>query len=175
MTATITGCRTERDQFVFIWGGRYSQWAKFPMRIDGIEYATCEQFMMAEKARMFGDSEAEAAIMATRNPREQKALGRKVKNFDDSQWVANREHVAYRGNFAKFSQNRELRDMLVSSGDKTIAEASPKDSIWGIGMAEDDPYVTDMSRWGLNLLGKAIMRVRDTLRSEPNPAGGEKK
>jgi ribA/ribD-fused uncharacterized protein len=104
--------------------------------------------------------------MATENPRQQKALGRKVTNFDPNRWEAACEEIVFRANLAKFTQNDELREMLVATGDKVIAEASPLDAIWGIGMAEDHPNVLDQSLWGRNLLGKAIMRVREHLRSE---------
>ena len=153
-----------RDQFVFFWSGPFSQWAKYSFEIDGTTYVACEQYMMAEKARLFGDQEAERKIMATENPRRQKALGRKVVNFDSARWEATCEEIVYRANLAKFSQNEELQAMLLSTGDKTMAEASPLDAIWGIGMAEDHPNVTDQCLWGRNLLGKAIMRVRDELR-----------
>src|SRR5690242_18213405 len=101
----MTDSGKDKDHFVFFWGGPYSQWAKYQMEIDGVTYNTCEQYMMAEKARLFGDTEAEAAIMAVSNPREQKALGRKVKGFDGERWMAAAEEIVYRANLAKFSQN----------------------------------------------------------------------
>src|SRR5262245_47966360 len=156
----------DNHRFVFFWGGPYSQWAKFPMEIDGVAYITCEQYMMAEKARLFKDHEAELATLCSRNPREQKALGRTVRGFDQHTWEAAREEIVYRGNLAKFSQNPGLREMLLASGDRIIAEASPRDAIWGIGMAEDNPGVTDTSQWGLNLLGRALMKVRQTICSQ---------
>jgi ribA/ribD-fused uncharacterized protein len=155
----------ELSDYVFFWSGPFSQWAKYRMEIDGLVYVTCEQYMMAEKARLFGDRVAEAAVMATSNPREQKRLGRKVRGFDQSRWEAECEEIVYRGNLAKFSQNPKLREMLLDTGNRILAEASPLDRIWGIGLAADHPHVTDQSLWGQNLLGKAIMRVRDTLRS----------
>jgi len=154
-----------RDQFVFFWGGPFSQWAKYRIEIKGKTYVTCEQYMMAEKARLFGDSDAEAKIMAAQNPREQKAIGRKVRNFEEARWKAACEEIVYQANLAKFSQHEELKNILLATGDKTIAEASPEDAIWGIGMAEDHPNVTEMSLWGQNLLGKAIARVRERLRN----------
>ncbi len=153
------------DQFVFFWGGPFSQWAKYPMEIDGKTYVTCEQYMMAEKARLFGDQESEAKIMAAANPREQKALGRKVKPFDATRWEEEREEIVFRANLAKFSQREALKEMLFATGDKIIAEASPRDAIWGIGMAEDHPNILDTTLWGQNLLGKALMRVRGELRA----------
>jgi len=155
----------DKSQFVFFWGGPFSQWAKYPMEIDGVRYVTCEQYMMASKARLFGDSEAEATILATNNPRIQKATGRRVKGFDEAVWESEREEIVYRANLAKFTQHRHLRDELLSTGEQIIAEASPHDPIWGIGMAENDPRITRMELWGMNLLGKALMRVREVLRN----------
>jgi len=152
------------DDFVFFWGGPFSQWAKYTVEIDGKTYVTCEQYMMAEKARLFGDAESEAKIMASKNPREQKSLGRKVTPFDAARWEETREEIVFRANLAKFSQRDDLKEMLLATGDKIIAEASPRDAIWGIGMAEDHPNVTDQTVWGQNLLGKALMRVRAELR-----------
>jgi ribA/ribD-fused uncharacterized protein len=160
-----TDTKAPRYQFVFFWGGPFSQWAKYSMTIDGKTYSTCEQFMMAEKARLFGDTEAEAGIMASANPRKQKELGRNVKNFEEARWNAAREEIVYRANLAKYSQNPQLREALLATGTKIIAEASPQDAIWGIGMAEDHPNVTETSLWGQNLLGKALMRVRETLQT----------
>jgi ribA/ribD-fused uncharacterized protein len=152
------------QEFHFFWSGPFSQWAKYPMEIDGKTYNTCEQYMMAEKARLFSDAESEAKIMASTNPRQQKSLGRKIAGFDAGRWEEAREEIVYQANLAKFSQNAELRGLLLDTGDRVIAEASPLDAIWGIGMAEDHPNVTDTGRWGQNLLGKALMRVRDELR-----------
>src|SRR5690348_8597394 len=95
----------KHERFVFFWSGPYSQWARYSFTIDGVSYNTCEQYMMAEKARLFGDHETEAKIMQTADPREQKALGRKVKSFDEERWKAAREDIVYRANLAKFTQN----------------------------------------------------------------------
>lgn len=154
------------DDFVFFWGGPFSQWAKYTMESNGKTYVTCEQYMMAEKARLFGDKESESKIMASKNPREQKSLGRKVIPFDATRWEEAREEIVFQANLAKFSQREDLKEMLLATGDKTIAEASPRDAIWGIGMAEDHPNVTDQTVWGQNLLGKALMRVRAYLRPQ---------
>lgn len=153
------------EEFVFFWGGQFSQWAKYDIEIDGKIYNTCEQYMMAEKARLFGDQEAETKIMAAKNPRDQKAHGRKVRNFDAARWKEACEDIVFKANFAKYSQHTELKEMLLATGDKIIAEASPRDAIWGIGMAASHPNVTDQTVWGQNLLDKALMRVRDALRT----------
>jgi ribA/ribD-fused uncharacterized protein len=158
---------TERGNFVFFWSGWPSQWYMSPFRIDGVRYNCCEQYMMAEKARLFGDLAAMAKILASKSPREQKALGRRVANFDADRWSAACRDIVYRGNLAKFSQNEDLRAKLLETGSKRIVEASPLDPIWGIGLAADDPRAMDPSQWrGTNWLGEAIMRVRQELRKE---------
>lgn len=165
-----------KDDFVFFWGhtdradgstGKacLSQWYIAPMTIDGQYYHCMEQYLMAEKARTFGDAEAEAKILAEYNQLAIKKLGRKVANYSDSVWANIRQEVSIRGNLAKFTQNEALRQFLLSTGDKIIVEASPYDSIWGIGLDESSPDAAIPSKWkGQNLLGFALMEVRDRLR-----------
>ena len=74
------------DEFVLFWGGPFSNWYPSPFTVDGVEYNCGEQFMMQKKALLFGDIESAKLIMEERNPREQKVLGRKVKNFDPVIW-----------------------------------------------------------------------------------------
>lgn len=145
----------------FFWGGPFSQWYPSSFNIERITYNCAEQYMMAEKARLFNDTEALAAIMKSKDPSQQKGIGRKVKGFDVDEWNNICRLVVYRGNLAKFSQNLALRDFLTESGEQIIVEASPEDKIWGIGLHESDPDVMDESKWkGLNWLGIAIMQVR---------------
>ena len=103
-------------------------------------------------------------IAAASSPRKQKELGRQVKNFDQAIWDGQKEDVVFRGNLAKFTQQIDLKELLLSTGKRIIVEASPEDCVWEIGLAEDDPRTLDPQQWrGLNLLGKAIMRVRKEL------------
>ncbi len=120
--------------------------------------------MMAEKARLFGDVANEQKILAATRPKEQKALGRKVKPFDRGTWEKHRLDIVIRGNLAKFSQNPEMLQVLLDTGDRELVEASPLDEIWGVGMRADNPHIVDKSQWkGLNLLGVALMEVRKRL------------
>jgi len=129
-----------------------------------VTYSCTEQYMMAEKARLFGDETTLAGVLAATHPAEQKALGRQVTPFDEARWTAACREVVYRGNLAKFEQNGDLRGLLLATGNKVLAEASPKDRIWGIGLAADDPRATNRSAWrGKNWLGEALMRVRADL------------
>jgi ribA/ribD-fused uncharacterized protein len=149
---------------VLFWHGIFSQWYMHDIVIDGVMYNCCEQYMMAEKANLFNDPEAWAMIMEARNPRDQKQLGRKVNNFDLNIWNSKCRNIVYRANLAKFS-DPELEKYLMSFGENAIiAEASPSDTIWGIGLRFDDPLALDVRTWkGTNWLGEAIMSVRRTL------------
>ena len=153
-----------QNGFVLFWGGPFSQWYPHKMVIDDKEYVTCEQYMMAMKASTFGDKEALDAIMATKDPKKQKAIGRTVKNFNPQIWEKICRDVVFRANLAKF-QDPELKKFLFSFGNEEIVEASPYDKIWGIGLSEDDPRAMDKSQWqGTNWLGEAIMQVREALK-----------
>jgi ribA/ribD-fused uncharacterized protein len=158
---------TERGGFVFFWNGWPSQWHPATFDVDGVTYSCAEQYMMAEKARLFGDTATLELILRADHPREHKALGRQVTGFDEARWNGVCREIVYRGNMAKFGQNADLRELLLATGDKTLVEASPKDRIWGIGLAADDPRATNRSAWrGKNWLGEALMRVRADLRAK---------
>lgn len=159
-------------EFLFFWGHQVpddgsvgpsclSQWYPASFTVDNIPYNCAEQYMMAEKARYFGDSEIEAEILSANSPKEMKALGRKVRNFDATRWNSYKYQAVVKGNLHKFVQNEKFRDFLLATGNKIIVEASPRDCIWGIGLGKDNPAATDPNRWrGQNLLGFALMDVR---------------
>lgn len=145
----------------------FSQWWPAGFIVDGIAYPTAEHFMMAEKARLFGDADAAARILAAKKPAQVKQIGREVRGFNETIWNDARFDIVVRGNVAKFGQHTGLRDFLLNTGENIIVEASPVDRIWGIGLAEDDPDAGNPERWkGLNLLGFALMETRDILRRE---------
>ena len=167
---------TQPDYLLF-WGHRpsrdgsigktcMSQWFEAGFAVDGLRYPTAEHFMMAGKARLFGDGEIAGQILAAAEPGAVKALGRKIRGFDEATWVAHRSGIVEAANLAKFSQNPALRDFLLATGEKVLVEASPVDAIWGIGLAADDARAQDPAQWpGLNLLGFALMQVRARLRA----------
>lgn len=142
-----------------------SQWFAAGFDIDGIHYRTAEHYMMAEKARLFGDDVALAKVLRSRFPAEVKRFGREIAAYRDDVWAAQRYAVVVRGNLAKFSQNPALLNWLLATGDTVIVETSPADAIWGIGLAEEHPFTANPKLWpGLNLLGFALMEVRHSLR-----------
>lgn len=168
----------QREDMVLFWGGdfehaNFSQWARFPIFVDGTEYNCCEQYMMYSKARLFEDWDNAANIMSTKVPREQKQWGRQVKGFVPEEWNKIARLVVYRANLAKFSQNYDLYQELMNTEGKIIVEASPLDTVWGIGLAPDNPDCLDTDKWkGTNWLGEAIMQVRSDLDGFRNYAHG---
>lgn len=143
----------------------FSQWWKSDFWSVASTYCCMEQFMMAEKAELFGDEEIRQEIMKCSDPKQIKALGRKVRNFDETVWNKVKYSIVLNGNFMKFSQNPELREFLLSTGDDILVEASPYDAIWGIRMSESDENATNPMKWrGRNLLGFALMEARDEIR-----------
>ncbi len=165
-----------RPEFVFFWQADgtseihrecLSQWFPAPFEVDGITYPTAEHYMMAEKARIFGDDGIRNAILRTHTPETAKKLGRIVRGFDTGVWEKHRFGVVVRGNEAKFRQNEDLKELLLETGDRILVEASPYDQIWGVGMSEDDTRIFDPRQWrGLNLIGFALMVVRNSLMQE---------
>ena len=120
--------------------------------------------MMAQKARLFVDKEAFNKIIKAKSPGEAKAMGREVKNFDNSVWVERRYGIVVDGSLQKFSQHPDLREFLINTKGRILVEASPVDNIWGIGLAADNEKAGYPENWeGLNLLGFALMEARDIL------------
>ncbi|MBZ5488168.1 NADAR family protein [Halomonas aquamarina] len=162
-------------KYLFFWGHQrkgaevsktcFSQWYTSAFETDGVTYLTAEHFMMAEKARLFNDSETHEKIIHASNPGKAKALGREIRSFDESVWIEHRFDIVVKANYLKFDQNHDLKTFLLNTGDRVLVEASPVDNIWGVGLAVDHPDIENPNRWsGLNLLGFALMEVRDILR-----------
>jgi ribA/ribD-fused uncharacterized protein len=147
--------------------GCLSQWWPASFTVDGETYASAEHFMMAAKALLFGDTEIAERIRKAPHPRAAKALGRQVRGFDEQRWAERRFGLVVTGNRAKFGQHPDLRDYLLATGSRILAEASPHDRIWGIGLAAAHEHATSPEHWpGLNLLGFALMEVRRQLGQE---------
>ncbi|WP_236239741.1 NADAR family protein [Streptomyces sp. CC228A] len=168
--------RGEKVKFLHFWGHRpqpdgrigascLSQWWPAPFTVDGVRYATAEHWMMAAKARLFGDAEAERQALLAPNPAVAKRAGRLVRGFDEAVWKKERFGIVVAGSVHKFGQHADLRDYLLNTGRRVLVEASPVDRVWGIGLAADDERASDPARWrGLNLLGFALMDAREQLR-----------
>ena len=157
------------DDFVLFWDGPFSQWYTSVFTIADKTYNCAEQYMMYSKAILFDDDYAAKQILNTDDPRRQKQLGRLVKNFDKKIWTKHAYGIVLMGNLGKFRDNAVLTKTLLDTGDRIIAEASPYDNIWGIGLSEDDPRCLDQQQWqGHNLLGKVLMEIRSFVQDIEN-------
>ncbi len=144
--------------------GYLSNWYRSRFTVGSVTFSSMEQFMMYQKAVCFGDSSIAAQILETDDVSLIKALGRSVQGYDDNYWSGIRQIVVYQGLYEKFSQNEELKDLLLQTGDAILAECAVKDKIWGIGLSMKDPDRLDKAKWkGQNLLGYALMMVRERL------------
>lgn len=164
----------ESFEYLTFWGHRrkaehgadascLSQWYPASFVVSGQTYPTAEHWMMAEKARLFGDDEMEAEILVAADPGTAKALGRRVRGYDDDPWAARRFDAVVEGNDAKFGQNPTLRSFLLDTEDRILVEAAPRDTVWGVGLGAE--RARDPRQWrGLNLLGFALMVTRKKLR-----------
>ena len=167
--------RGERPSLLLFWGHTepadrgvtkacLSQWYPATFTLAGETFPTAEHYMMFRKALLFGDDVAAASCLRASTPKQVKAIGRTVRNFDEPAWNAVRSEIVVAANTAKFEQNAALRTFLIETGEQILVEASPTDAVWGIGLAADDPRAQDPRAWqGLNLLGFALMRVRAAL------------
>jgi ribA/ribD-fused uncharacterized protein len=140
-------------------------WEGHPFEVEGVLYPTAEHFMMAGKARLFDDTETLEEILAAKGPAEAKKLGRNIRPFDEGIWLKQRGDIVVQGNLAKFGQHEPLRTFLLDTSGSILVEASPYDNVWGIGLDAADPDAPRPENWkGLNLLGFALMQVRQRLR-----------
>lgn len=153
-----------KEVFVPFYGGPFSQWAACTFVVDGVQYNCAEQYMMAQKARLFGDQEALETIMGTDDPSLQKATGKLVRGFVRETWDAVSRDVVARASLAKFTSDRRLYKALLDTEGMTLVEASPTDIIWGVGLTERDPRVHDRLKWkGTNWLGLVLDQTRERL------------
>lgn len=167
-----------RVKYLHFWGHRpspdgrigtscLSQWWPAPFTVDDVVYATAEHWMMAGKARLFGDAEAERRALTAAHPSQAKNAGRLVRDFDETRWERERFRIVVEGSVHKFTADPALRDYLLGTGERVLVEASPVDRVWGIGLAAADEAAADPERWrGPNLLGFALMEARERLRAQ---------
>ena len=164
--------KQENPKSTFFWkidekNGEFSNWYRRDFVIDDFKYFCAEQYMMAQKAKLFHDSERYTRIFRANTPDGCKALGKEVTPFDPKTWDSISYDVVKTANRAKFEQNPDLMKMLLDTGDSIIAEASPNDKIWGIGMNAETAAKTDSADWtGKNKLGKILMELRDEFAGE---------
>ena len=162
-------------KYIFFWSHKensrsitkacLSQWYYSPFINEGVTYKTSEHFMMAQKAKLFGDYEKLKEIIAAKEAGYAKHLGREVANFNEEIWQKYRFDIVTHANYLKFSQQPQLKEFLLNSGNRVLVEASPVDRVRGIGLSATSNDNMNPTKWrGLNLLGFALMRVRKILR-----------
>lgn len=154
--------------YEFFWQSKspFSNW--YPctfIDLDGVKYSSTEQYVMYKKSLLFGDNVSANLILSSKNPKFIKDQGRRVINFDEKKWKVNREKIMYQGNLLKFTQNEDLKQAMLDTGDRIFVEASPYDRIWGVGLRKSDPRINNPKQWkGLNLLGICLTRVKHMIR-----------
>ncbi len=162
--------KTSKSAHTFFWkdneeNGCFSNWYLSDFVIDDFKYFCVEQYMMAQKAKLFRDADNYTAILRADTPAECKELGRKVRPFDSAVWKKARYEIVKTASRAKYEQNPKLRQKLLATGESLLAEASPYDQIWGIGMDAKEATSVSSKQWpGQNLLGKILMELREEFR-----------
>ncbi len=158
------------DRYVLFYGGVFSQWFACEFKdIEGQKFSTTEQFMMYHKAKFFEDDTAMNWIMQESDPKKVKALGRKVRGFDEEKWKTVDTKIVTLGNYYKFSQDEKLKKEILSYPNKQFVETSPYDKIWGVGLNTTDPRAENADHWlGLNKLGECIDDARVMIDNENN-------
>jgi len=133
--------------------------------VKGITFNCTEQFMMYCKAMLFGDRDVADLILKATNPQAQKVLGRRVRGYVEEEWVAKREQYILIGMIEKYKQNPQECQWLLDTEDAILVEASERDTLYGVGLSEDDPRIENPYEWrGRNLCGDLTMMAREHIR-----------
>lgn len=155
-----------KNGYVFFWGENdvLSNFYPVAFRYKGLPMHSSEQAYMLEKAWFFEDTESADLLLKCTSPGMAKGLGRKVKGYDDTRWSEVRYAKMVEVLRAKFSADYPL-EFLIATDKRILVESSPTDTIWGVGLSEATPLVLNPANWkGQNLLGKALMQVRDEIK-----------
>jgi ribA/ribD-fused uncharacterized protein len=140
----------------------FSTMSNHEIEIEGTKYPSVEHYYQAMKAIAFKDDETLKKIMKTKTSKAVKALGNKVKDFNEEKWNEQRFDAMYKAVRAKFVQHPELREKLVETGDKKIGYADARDMYWSIGTSMGLEKAKSPSKWrGQNVLGKILMELRE--------------
>ena len=141
----------------------FSNFHPSTIEIDGVKYSHSEQYIQAEKAKLFNDDATHNNIMKASSPGAMKYLGHNVQGFKADVWHSEIPKISYATLLAKFSQHTHLKDILLQTGRRTLAEAST-DALWASGVKLGHPNCLDQSSWtGENHMGKTMERIRTEL------------
>lgn len=159
-------------QIVFFWKptepyGWLSNWSNHSFYDGSTNFKTSEHYVMYHKALTMNDMHSAQLILDAKTPKDAKAIGRNIANWDEEKWVQAREDIMLRALSLKIKTHVALKYKLVQTCGKILAEASPYDTIWGIGCSKTDTRVNEQDLWpGQNLLGKTWMKVREMTLNE---------
>ncbi|MCA9390377.1 NADAR family protein [candidate division WWE3 bacterium] len=123
-----------------------------PILLDGTIWSTVEHYFQAQKTNI---PEWKEKIRSAENPDEAKKIGWEVPDYNDEYWLAHRDEVMSKAVIAKIGQHPHIRELLISTGSQTLIEDSPNDTYWGMVQGH-----------GENRMGKLLMKIRETIRSE---------
>lgn len=137
--------------------GEFSNFAAYPITLDGERWPTSEHYFQAQK---FEDDQYRQKIRKANSPMLAARLGRDRKQKLRRDWESVKVGVMRSAVLAKFTQHEDLQALLLSTGDAKLVEHTENDDYWGDG--------GDGS--GKNMLGRILMQVRDTLRVAANSA-----
>ena len=153
------------DTHVYFWRGEFSNWHPCQFVYLDNTFHSTEQAFMWRKAMCFKDKETADKILLTTDSQQAKRLGRLIKNYNEEIWGTARFWFMVYVNIQKFKQNPNLKKLLIDTENRILVEASPYDKIWGVGLEEENPLILDEKNWlGTNLLGKALMEVRNMIK-----------
>jgi hypothetical protein len=146
-----------RDSFAFL-----SNFYKCNFIEKGVLYNCSEQYFMYHKCKTFDPNNESLLnkIISETSPTIIKKYGRLVKNFNEEKWNEIKYEIMYNAIKLKFHQNNDIYIQLLETKNKNLYEASPYDTIWGIGISVKD--AATKKHKGLNMLGKLLMKFRNS-------------
>ncbi|MBT8119818.1 MAG: NADAR family protein [Gammaproteobacteria bacterium] len=134
-----------------------SAYSRFGFELDGVEWPSVEHYYQAMK---FEDGEIRESIRSADHPEKASKLSKANKKLVRKDWSQVRQVMITRAVYTKCRSHQEIADLLLSTGDKHIVEATMYDYYWGVGR----------DGRGHNVFGKVLMAVRDKLMQEQDSA-----
>lgn len=158
---------------VVIFFGRESRFSNHhysKFSLQGVNYSSIEQYLADKRATLADRQDLKEKAFASDDPREAKrVLNALHGDTSDEEWATQRRDILFDGLMAKFQQNQDLKDYLISTEQRTLGEAS-RNKTWGIGLTLSDTGRLDPRNWsGENLLGTTLMEVRERLKEGKAP------
>ncbi len=146
--------------------GYLSNWYLSPFDLDGKHFTSCEQYIMYRKCLLFRDMVSAEQVLSADDISLQQMIGRNAKGYNQTVWEGARQAIALRGLIGKFQQNEVLKEKLLLTGNAYLVECAKSDCIWACGRSLHDERRLSADTWnGTNLLGFALMEVRELLHS----------